>query len=93
MELFVVLENGQVEINWESLELITSENFVGRIKFQLKDGCKIVKVVAESWRVQVFVSDKHVVGIFTFDKALDQQNCIWFNDIDLKEMITMIGGV
>jgi hypothetical protein len=36
-ELFVVAENGQVEVNWESLELLTSAEFVEVIKEQLSD--------------------------------------------------------
>jgi hypothetical protein len=36
-ELYFTNENGQVEINWESLELLTSAEFVENIKFDLSD--------------------------------------------------------
>lgn len=85
--MLVVGENGQMEINFEALELITNSEFVNVVKLILnrqKNNCKLF-VENKFGVVSVYIKDKSYMWKISFDIALVviSKNFIDFNDVDI----------
>jgi hypothetical protein len=54
-ELYVVAENGQLEINWESLELITNAEFIEAVQYELNDGYELKQLDTQGENTNYFI--------------------------------------
>lgn len=92
-ELFTVLENGQLEVNFEALELITDSAFVDSINFQISEGAKVVSIRESRLDVEVLVIWDGIVGQYIYEKYRGKFTLRWFNKYDLERLMEVIKNV
>lgn len=68
-ELYSVNNNGQLEINFDSLELITNVEFVKQVKNSIKYGEELLSVEVQSQHVTVVTGDSKFITINEFFRA------------------------
>lgn len=56
-EIFFTNENGQIEINFESLELQTNSEFSKRVKNLSSMGSKIINIVKNDYSLTIYLKD------------------------------------
>ena len=86
LELLVEGANGQMEINFESLELLTSAEFVSRIKSQLDMGAELFSIDNYKSFVDVKLFNCGRFSIYNFSKGLKITDITFVNAYEVREM-------
>ena len=87
LELYFVNGRGQMEMNFEALECITSEEFVDYVRHCLEKG-ELKDVVIESGSVVVYVTshDDRVLSVYRYDKIYNTYVSMYYNRYDLQKI-------
>lgn len=84
-ELYFVNENGQVEINFESLELIVEKIAVDRLKSYIAGGYRVVKItdrVNGCFKIHLYKS-----GLFIIASFIDQKGYfVHMNGLEIEDI-------
>jgi hypothetical protein len=99
-EIFVVENDGQMIVNWESLELICSANkggkaFVDSLRKDLESGCDLISLeVTSGITVRSIVRDKSVVTISIWDRFVTEDYYTYYHlaPSDFDKIIASYGG-
>lgn len=80
-QLFIEKENGQLEINFESLELITNEEFVYNVKLALDLRYRIVELNSYAGYVEVYMLSetgfvKHLAWVQDGERSIVQTKTV-----------------
>lgn len=95
-ELYVVAENGQVEVNWEALELRTSSEFVAELKAWREvfpeDRLAAVNTLGKEFTFVTFVDKNDIVKQFMFDGIRNTFSSTSLTSEVIEFMVKALGG-
>lgn len=93
LDLIQFDENGQAFVDWDALEVVTSKDFIDRIKGTMDFESAVVSIVKEEFSIEVLVKySKNQVGIFRFFIRPKFHDAMFMNIYDLERYATVLGG-
>jgi hypothetical protein len=92
LEMLVVNENGQLEVDWSSLELLTNAEFVKEVKRHMRSNfagstAELVEINETDNYVNVYIADANYYIAVSFMKRI---NSISVNMVNIGEIRTFV---